>query len=406
MQQESVLLHPIIIATAKKGLAVTGETPAGERGIAMEEKAFCRSAYHMIALVCCALKGKKPSAALIGKLDLSALFEVCERHNLTACTAYALESAGVHDRNFTEAKNKAIRKNILLDTERKRILDRLEAEGIWYMPLKGAILKDWYPKLGMRQMSDNDILYDVSARSRIREIMTEMGFSCERYGVGHNDPYHKPPVFNFEMHHILFSAVSDKKIFGYYENIKDKLCRDENKQYAYHFRQEDFYIYVTAHEHKHFIRGGTGVRTLADTYVILQKFGKKYDWDYIHAELRKLGIAEFESQNRALAEKVFSGLQLSKEEKALLRYYIMSGTYGTQTNQFRNNLKEADNSKFRYYLHRLFPPLNFVKVYYPFFYRHKWLLPVMWVFRPVKGLFVNREKLRNEFDTLFRKKKA
>ncbi len=32
--------------------------------------------------------------------------------------------------------------------------------GIWYMPLKGAILHTLYPVSGMREMADNDVLYD------------------------------------------------------------------------------------------------------------------------------------------------------------------------------------------------------------------------------------------------------
>ena len=112
------------------------------------------------------------------------MFEVCQQHILTACSAYALESAGVQDHDFTQAKEKAIRKNILLDAERVKILKRLESEKIWYMPLKGALLKNLYPKLGMRQMSDNDILCDSNYRARIKTIMLDMGFTCEHYEEG------------------------------------------------------------------------------------------------------------------------------------------------------------------------------------------------------------------------------
>ena len=53
-----------------------------------------------------------------------------------------------------------MRKALLFDAERKGILDFMEQRGIWYLPLKGVVLKDYYPAVGMRQMSDNDILYD------------------------------------------------------------------------------------------------------------------------------------------------------------------------------------------------------------------------------------------------------
>ena len=111
----------------------------------MEITEYRKNATHMIALTRCAIHGEKPTKDLIDQLDLPSLFQVCQKHILTACVAYALESAGIHDKAFSEAKEKSIRKNILLDAERAKVLRQLEREKIWYMPLKGAILKEWYP---------------------------------------------------------------------------------------------------------------------------------------------------------------------------------------------------------------------------------------------------------------------
>ena len=128
----------------------------------MEQAEFRKNAADMIYLTTCAINNEKPKQERIEKLNLPELFEVCQKHILTACVAYALESAGIKDSAFSQAKEKAIRKNILLDTERRTILRRLEEEKIWYMPLKGALLHNWYPKLGMRQMSDNDSSINTS----------------------------------------------------------------------------------------------------------------------------------------------------------------------------------------------------------------------------------------------------
>ena len=92
----------------------------------MDKNTYRHAAYQMIRLVRCALTDRIPDREWAKSLDLSVLFAVCEDHILTACAAYALESAGIHDPDFTEAKAKAIRKNILLDAERKAILARLE----------------------------------------------------------------------------------------------------------------------------------------------------------------------------------------------------------------------------------------------------------------------------------------
>ena len=78
----------------------------------MEKAEFRRNADDMIYLTICAIKGIVPEQKRIEKLNLPKLFEVCQRHILTACVAYALESAGIKDNAFTQVKVKAIRKKV------------------------------------------------------------------------------------------------------------------------------------------------------------------------------------------------------------------------------------------------------------------------------------------------------
>lgn len=93
------------------------------------------------------------------QLDLDKLFGICKYYCLSAMVCMALEYNGITPGSkWIEAKAKAIRKNMLLDTERTHITAFLEKEHIWY----DAVLKDFYPKAGMWQMSDNDILFDES----------------------------------------------------------------------------------------------------------------------------------------------------------------------------------------------------------------------------------------------------
>lgn len=369
----------------------------------MEKTEYRKHAAEMIAMTRCAVNGEQPEKTLTDGLDLPALFEVCQSHSLTACCAYALESAGIRDAAFTEAKEKSIRKNIIMDAERAKILKRLEQEQIWYMPLKGAVMKDWYPRLGMRQMSDNDILCDGAARARIKTLMEELGFTCKRYAEGNDDAYYKPPVCNFEMHNELFTQVHEGNLHDYYDDVKSRLCRDSENGFGYHFRNEDFYIYVLAHEYKHFMDGGTGVRSLLDTYIMLKKFGDSLDWDYIAHELETLGMTDYAAQNRRLAEKVFAGGALTADEERALDYYVTSGVYGTMEHRMENRIGADKQSKAQYLFRRIFPPMKQIQVYDPFFYRHKWLIPVLWIWRPIRGLTRRRGQIAGELRYLRQK---
>lgn len=317
----------------------------------------------------------------------------------------ALESAGITlSDKWRETKAKAIRKNILLDVERAQILAFFEQNGIWYMPLKGIILKDMYPKVGMRQMADNDILYDSRFQMQVKEYMESKGYKTESVGKGAHDTYHKPPVYNYELHTMLYPELTDKNIHAYYANVKNRLVKDNNNEYGYHFTDEDFYIFMTVHEHKHYSIGGTGLRSLLDCFVYLGAKDGRLDWNYIGGELDKLGIGEFERKSRTLAMKIFSSAklpELSDDERGMLEYYLLSGTYGTEKNHVENNMKKfsektGSKSKFRYIMRRIFPELEVYKENYPFFYKHRILLPIGWLYRLFKGIILKNRRIINE----------
>jgi hypothetical protein len=135
-----------------------------------------QTGYDMLYLSACAVNKIKPDSNYITHVNLEKLFQMCRYHSLTAIVCTALESAGVLDKRFMEEKAKAIRKIMLLDTEREQICSFLEQNHIWYMPLKGVILKNMYPQFGMRQMSDNDILFDACYRNNVIDFMQNRGY--------------------------------------------------------------------------------------------------------------------------------------------------------------------------------------------------------------------------------------
>ena len=371
----------------------------------MTDQEYRDAIQNVIYLVGCAVNGTTPEAGRVHAMNLEQLYKAASRHLLTAITAMALESAGVRDAAFTQAKGKAIRKVALFDAERVAVLRALEEAGIWYMPLKGSVMKGYYPKFGMRQMADNDILYDVSRSADVRTIMESLGFTTVMYVQNNynHDHYDKEPVCNFEMHRALFAPVSGDRLCDYYLNIKDRLVKDKGNAYGYHFTDEDFYIYITAHEYKHYSGSGTGLRSILDTYVFLKRFEDKLDWKYIAGEMDKLGIADYERQNRSLALHLFGSETLTTEDKAMLQYIIGSGTYGNRRNYVGNQIKKlggGTKGKLKYLKNRIILPMESVESGYPFFYRHKVLMPFLWLWRICKALTIRRKIVWSELRAL------
>lgn len=358
-------------------------------------------------LAACAVNGQVPEASQVEKMDLDRLYKAADRHLLTGITAMALESAGIRDEAFTQAKGKAIRKVAAFDVERSVVLQALEEAGIWYAPMKGCVLKELYPRIGMRQMADNDILYDASKTPEVRTIMERLGFSTDSaYGRGIHDHFFKQPVCNFEMHRMLLGPMHDARVYEYYQDVKNRLILNDGTRYGYHLGDEDFYVYMIAHEYKHYSGGGTGQRSVLDTYVYLKKKGDALDWNYIAGELDKLGIADFEAQNRSLALHLFSGEKLTEQDEEMLEYILSSGTYGTVEHRVSNKVRKLGGGlrgRAKYLLSRIFLPMESIKSAYPFFYKHKILLPVFFFYRIGKGLMIRRRMVIVELKTLTRR---
>ena len=362
--------------------------------------------WDMLYLMACGVNRVRPSDACIAaykdnKQNIGELCMLCKVHFVDSLVGSTMKQAGVDvGDSWNEAIAKSIRKVVLFDAERAQILSYMESRGIWNLPLKGIILKELYPSVGMRQMSDNDILFDADYSDTMRDYMVDRGYESVSFGQGNHDVYKKAPVYNFELHRALYGSTGRKEWVDYYADVKERLIRDENSFYGYRMRDEDFYVYITCHAYKHYSGSGTGVRTLLDFYVYLRSH-PDMDMEYIKQECRVLGIEEFERESRSLCRKLFSDSvwenadirdvedSLSSSEKDMLAYYLTSGVYGSYDRLVSNRIErfQSENrgaSKFRYLLHRLFPEMDVYREYYPFFYRHKLLLPAGWLYRIIR----------------------
>ena len=69
--------------------------------------------------------------------------------------------------------------------------------------------------------------------------------------------------------------------------------------------------------------------------------------------------------------------------------YTVEHSIDNRINKYR---EEISGSKLRYLLSRLFPSVESYKVGYPFFYKHKWLLPVGWLYRLLRAVFDKKRR--------------
>ncbi len=386
-----------------------------------------KSGIDVIYLTSCALHGILPEEKAISEMDLEAVYNQAKRHKMLSITCMALEP--YWDKLDAELMkkwrlsiNQAIKSSLLFSVEREKLYRFMDENEIAYLPLKGIIMQNVYPKLGMRQMVDNDILIDINKRRLVREYMEKNGYKVDGYGKDMHDCYIKPPIFNFEMHVYLAIESIDAVFYNYYLDIWQRLKKTDENRYEYCFSAEDFYIHILVHAYKHFhYTGGVGLKVLTDIFVYLGKYGEKLDKKYLTAELDKIKLSVFEKNISTLSKKVFDvdavmkndpKLLLDDEETQLLKFFIDSGSFGNKDVLYRGMIERfvsdsgeiSKKSKIRYFLSRLLPTGPYVRENYPFFHKHKLLLPVLWIYRFFSKIFVKFKHVKKEIKFIMKQK--
>ncbi len=363
---------------------------------------ICRATVYLAAA---ALHGITPKSEYLSDIDTDEVYAFSAYHSIGSLVTSSLSKLGLASDEAIDKRNTAKRKIMLFDAERGELLRVFEEQGIKYMPLKGVYLKEMYPSIGDREMSDNDIMIDGSLRKNVRDIMVSRGYTVEAYNTDNDDVYKKPPVYNFEMHASLFADELDDNTHEYFESAFDKAEKIEDTSYGYRMTDEDFYIYQKAHEYKHYRNGGIGLRALIDTYVILLKTEDTLNREYVNAELERLGISDYERETHFLSEKIFSKKYaktppeklsdiLTDSELEMLKYMATSGTYGIVERKIESQLERQTEkvgseklAKRKMIREKFFPPMSYYKTHRPFLYKYKVLIPFFVIWRLLKVLF-------------------
>ena len=213
----------------------------------------------------------------------------------------------------------------------------------------------------------------------------------------------------FEIHRTLFNEKKTVLLYEYYKDIEDRLVRES--EFGRKLTDEDFYIYLIAHMYKHYSNRGTGLRSLADTFVFLNKFADVLDREYVDAELEKLELSDFERKVSSLSRKVFTNTPLTEKEEKTLDHFIFSSVYGdpetAETNKYLRAMDHdvSDKSKKKYFRSRVFLSGEKLKQNYPFVNKHRVLYPALVVYRPIKGLIMRPKSIFGEYRKVKKLKK-
>lgn len=280
---------------------------------------------------------------------------------------------------------------------------------IKHLPLKGSVLIHDYPQLDYRYLGDLDVLIEADKTREVYDLLIERGATIDDYGVTNHDSYLFDKGFYriiVEIHRQLFDRT-----IPYAPYFEEEELLGQSDSYRQEMSREEFYVYMMAHFAKHFFKGGSGIRSVMDVHVYMEKYENQLDWNQVNARLEQMDLLEFDQKARKLAKVWFGQEAWSDDLEEIAQVVISQGAYGTFEHRVDNKLQEsleahASNlgGKLSYLWERIFIEPRFIQKDYPYTKRIPILLPLGYGHRLVKGVFKKRDRVKYELNSLFKSK--
>lgn len=311
--------------------------------------------------------------------QFSQVLTLAKRQDVTHLTYHAVKRSGwvPRDGALWESAERDMMKEIFRSTGNEAVLKTavpiLNSAGIPFVPLKGAVIRTWYPEPWMRASCDTDLLIREEDLDRALDALAAGGFTTDR--VRH---YHDVSLYlqgaHLELH---FSICEDMPaIDRVLRRVWDYVVPADGAEY----RQTPafFAFHLVAHAMYHFQKGGCGVKPFLDLW-ILRKNGVYRD-ESLRPLLEECGITRFYEAMCEAVSAWFCGGESTDLTDEILQYVINGDTYGNFQNETVAGAA-VRKSKIRYLLSRAFLPAETMKKIYPELKRRPILLPVCYVRR-------------------------
>lgn len=344
----------------------------------------------LLNLVSVAVCGKEPTEALKQACTpevLEAAYSISADHDLAHLVGQGAAKLQLADSQpLQKCKNAAMRA-LLRQTRQAAALENackaLEQGQVPFIPLKGSVLRRWYPEPWMRTGCDIDILVREEELDRARAMLEEGGWTYMGRS-SHDISLHSPEGVHLELHFTTIEdCVSEKG-----KAVMDGIWQDAQPVAGKRFHMEIsdglFYFYHMAHMAKHVLSGGCGIRSFLDVWILNHRV--EFNADGRKQLLKKGGLAAFAQGAEKLAEIWFSGQPMDGDSQRFEAFVLRSGTYGTLENRVQLQ-QTKKGGKLRFLWKRIFPPYGVIKHAFPVLQKHKWLTPVFWLVRWFRLLF-------------------
>ena len=324
--------------------------------------------------------------------ELGALYRLSKSQDMAHIVAAELGKQkklgdGEISAKFKKQQMIAILRYERINYELSEVCALLEAEGIDHIPLKGSVIREYYPEPWMRTSADIDMLVRREELERAKNIICErLGYHTDEVMLEHDISMFSPAGVHLELHFATmeeYCAVNAKAVL---ERIWDYAYLKEGFAHRYLISDDLFYFYHIAHMAKHFEYGGVGLRFYLDMWLLN---GLEHNREKRELLLREGGLLTFEQVASELCGVWFDGKKHNKRTLRMQEHVLGNGIYGSGEGKTAwNQIKKG--GKVKHVLSLIFLPYDQMVYRYPSVKKYKILFPLYQVRRWCSTIFHGR----------------
>lgn len=330
---------------------------------------------------------------VIDDITLNSLYTVGKRHDIAHIVALWLSKSNIQMPEkvralFRKELHLAIFRYERMNYDFRRICDAFECEKIPYIPLKGAVIRKYYPQPWIRTSCDIDILVKEEDLERAINVLScKLSFKSNRKRDYHDVSMFSESNTHLELHFNIKENM--KNVDGVLSDVWEYAELDGDVEYRYKLSNEFLLFHIISHMAYHIKCGGVGIRAFIDLYLLEKNI--TYDESELSRLCEKCSIETF----RKNVEKL-SGVWMEKREQdtvsAQLQDFVLNGgLYGDIQNAAAIN-QSKDGGRGKYLFSLIFQPYEVLKEKYPVLKKHKWLIFIYQVKRWFDIIGSNRRK--------------
>ncbi len=326
---------------------------------------------------------------------LPQLYALSKSQDLSHIVADALDRAGLLggteiSQKFEKQKSLSVFRYMQMDYDFGILHEIFESNKIPYIPLKGSVIREYYPQPEMRTSCDIDILVSKSDIERSIDVLSSEAEYKTAKKTMHDISLFSPSNTHLELHHTLSETDNENDYIS--DNVWKTAHIKEDSEYRYEMDNDTLLAYLTVHAAKHFESGGCGVRPFMDFYVLRKNI--EFDFGNVKKILSAYGLEKFFDNCMHLTDVWFGDKEHTELTRNMQDFIMNAGVYGNAEN--RVAVKRKGENRIKYILTRIFLPYRELCKQYKRLRKHPILYPWYTVARWFRMAFGNRKRVLSE----------